>query len=338
MSQHRNNNFNLLRFIFATMVVVAHAPQLLDNGHERDLLFRFGHTMDLGQLAVDFFFILSGHLIVQSWKSDPSIRHFLVKRVRRIFPGFLVASIFCAFVVGPIAASSARDYFAAFSLDQFALGAVLLQKPVTPPVFAGTSLQLNGSMWTIAPEFICYLAVLTLGLLGFIKHRRLWALATAIVVAAFVVQRFEIHTWLPDYWLRFAGCFTMGGLFFLYKEKIPKSDALALFACAFLAICQFSWRLSEIAVLLAAPYLIFHLAEKQWRSVLGFNKLPDVSYGIYLYSFPIQALLAWWYPHASPWALLPIAMIAATLAGTLSWYAVEQPMLRRKRVKIVQAT
>ncbi|MFL6706769.1 MAG: acyltransferase family protein, partial [Massilia sp.] len=273
-----SNNFNLLRFIFATMVIVAHAPQLFDNNHERDLLFRLGHSMDLGQLAVDLFFILSGFLIVKSWQSNPSITSFLSKRIRRIYPGFVAASLFCAFIVGPIAASNSADYFANFSFGKFALGTALLQKPVTPPVFPGTELQLNGSMWTIAPEFTCYLAVLGLGLLGFVRDRRLWACCTALVVTMFAIQRFELAVWLPDYWLRFAGCFMSGGVIFLFREKIPRSDGLAMFAALAIVACQFSWRLSELVVMVAAPFLIIHLGQKHWQPIAGFNKMPDVSY------------------------------------------------------------
>ncbi len=333
MTIRHANNFNLLRFIFATMVIVAHAPQLFDNNHERDLLYRMGHSMDLGQLAVDLFFILSGFLIVKSWRTDPSITSFLSKRVRRIYPGFVAASLFCALIVGPIAAANPADYFANFSFSKFAIGTAFLQKPITPPVFPGTELQLNGSMWTIAPEFACYLAVLLLGLLGCVGDRRRWAVATALVVTLFAVQRFQIAIWLPDYWLRFAGCFMSGGVFFLFREKIPQSHRLAICAAVAIFICQFSWRLSELVVMLAAPYLVFHLGQKQWKHVAGFNKLPDISYGIYLYSFPIQALLTWWYPHTSPWLLLPVEIMGAIIAGLFSWYLVEKPLLHRTLVR-----
>jgi peptidoglycan/LPS O-acetylase OafA/YrhL len=337
LQNDRHNNFNLLRFVFAMLVVIAHAPQITDGNRDREPLFRLTQSMDLGQVAVDFFFILSGFLIVQSWKNAPDAAFFLEKRVRRIFPGFLVASLFCAVVVGPLLAPGVGRYFANFNVPDFLVAAFTLQKPVTPPLFTGSHHQLNGSMWTIAPEFACYLSVIALGLIGAVKNRHCWGAIAIIVIAAYIAQRFGIALSMPDFMLRLGACFAIGGCYFLYADKIRLNGKIAAAAGLLLAGCMFSWRLSEIAVVFAGSYILFYLGQKKSPRTLAFNSLPDVSYGVYLYSFPIQTLIAWHFTAISPWVLLPISAALSIVAGTVSWYLIEKPLLRLGRPKAERA-
>jgi peptidoglycan/LPS O-acetylase OafA/YrhL len=84
-----------LRIVFATLVLLSHAPEITDGNASRELFHRFtGSPMTFGTLGVDGFFILSGYLIVQSWLGDPELINFLRKRVLRIVPGYLVAVVF----------------------------------------------------------------------------------------------------------------------------------------------------------------------------------------------------------------------------------------------------
>src|ERR1700740_34366 len=90
----RNHQFDLLRIIFATLVLLSHAPEITDGNASRELFHRFtGAPMTFGTLGVDGCFILSGYLIVQSWLGDPELINFLRKRVLRIVPGYLVAVV-----------------------------------------------------------------------------------------------------------------------------------------------------------------------------------------------------------------------------------------------------
>ncbi|TGD80279.1 acyltransferase family protein [Hymenobacter wooponensis] len=50
---------------------------------------------------MDGFFLLSGYLIVKSWDGKPDWRDFFEKRIRRIYPGFIVASLLSVFVLAP---------------------------------------------------------------------------------------------------------------------------------------------------------------------------------------------------------------------------------------------
>lgn len=73
----RTNNFNLLRLIFAVLVLLAHSPEIVDGNRDRELLTMLGGILSFGELAVDGFFLLSGYLIMQSWNNHPHALPFL---------------------------------------------------------------------------------------------------------------------------------------------------------------------------------------------------------------------------------------------------------------------
>ncbi len=96
------DNFKLLRLVFASLVIVSHAPEYLYGNDDHELLYRFSHNLKLGQLAVAGFFLISGYLITSSYFDSHSVWFYLRKRVLRIYPGFLIATLICLFVVAPI--------------------------------------------------------------------------------------------------------------------------------------------------------------------------------------------------------------------------------------------
>lgn len=332
--QKRNNNFNLLRLILALLVILAHSPELIDGNRSRELLSRIFHTVSFGDLAVDGFFVLSGYLIVQSWENAPRVLDFLRSRILRIYPAFIVATLVCIFIVGPLAADPA-SYFSHLWVSGLIKGTVLLQSPALPPIFAGTHYPVaNGAMWTISYEFLCYLGVLLLGILGVNKRRILWAILALLVSAVFFLRHFsnfhDIQA-LSHPMIRLGSFYLVGGLFYLFRDNVIFGGKIAIVAAMALLIGMFSFTLSQIALLVAGSYLLFYVAFKPIAALAGFNNLPDVSYGVYLYGWPVQKLLLWYEPGMSPWVLAPISAILAIVCGTFSWYVVEKPFLKFKR-------
>src|SRR4051794_9570955 len=101
---YRNNNIGLLRLLFAGMVVLSHSPELIDGNRSREILTRAFGTLSFGEVGVDGFFIISGYLVTKSYLTS-SLLDFLVKRVARILPAFVVATIVSIAIFGPIANS-----------------------------------------------------------------------------------------------------------------------------------------------------------------------------------------------------------------------------------------
>lgn len=336
---NRTNNFNFLRLVFASLVIFSHTFQLIDGNRSREPLSILFGTLTFGQLAVDGFFLLSGYLIVQSWESRPNFFLFLTKRVLRIYPGFIVATLICAFVVGPLGADPIA-YFAKLNMKSQFIGLPRLWGPITPPVFAGQPYpSVNGSLWTIPYEFMCYLAVLALGMIGLIKHKVGWLFITAMLFIALFLNRLGIHSSLYGHridfgtwseYVRLSMFFFAGGSFYVVKKNIVfPTWAEALF-CMILFLAMFGNATAEIALAGLGGYLMFRFAFAPIPQLRPFQTLPDVSYGLYLYGWPIQKLLIWHFPGLSAISVIIFSLLGGMFAGLLSWYAVEKPFLRLK--------
>jgi peptidoglycan/LPS O-acetylase OafA/YrhL len=325
-------------------VILSHSVGLSEGSRSNEPLTRIFHTLTLAELAVDGFFVLSGFLIIQSWQYCPSFIAFFQKRVLRIYPGFVVASIFSALVVGPLGATG-EGYFSHFDFPRFVTGILLLQMPATPPVFSGSAHQLvNGSLWTISYEFRCYLIVALLGVAGLFKWRHLWlaliALAFAIVAIIFYLPSSVIEDIsfpgsnlvigsLPEF-ARFLLFFGAGGCFYLYREYSPCMTKWSLAALPVSLLCMFQMTLAHLALATIGSALLFWFAFTRFSILNWFKAHSDISYGVYLYGWPMQKLLLWQFPFLAPVSVFFPACALSALCGLLSWRLVEAPFLRLK--------
>lgn len=333
-------NFDSLRLLFAIFVIFSHSFELVRVADPVQALIR---TTSLGQLGVDGFFLISGYLITGSWMSDPSIGRFLARRVLRLYPAFIVASFFSVLVVGPLGADAAQ-YFRELELGRFLRGVLALQEPHTPRVFAGTSIEsVNGAMWTISFEFRCYLLAIVCGLVGLFK-RRIALLAGAVIVGVAICVTVPL-TGAIDYqhmifglkalrisdsmeW--FVALFLTGSCFYVFRDRIRYTFVRWLVACGALAASLLYPDLVRPGVLLAGAYVIFGAASVQLPLRPGRRAHVDLSYGLYLYGWPVQKLLSWYWPAITPWVLFAFTLPVCAALASVSWRLIEQPALRLK--------
>jgi peptidoglycan/LPS O-acetylase OafA/YrhL len=335
-SASRANNFGSLRLLFAALVVVAHSPEIIDGNRSRELLTQIFGTLSFGGLAVDGFFLVSGYLITQSAVNSRDLLSYLSKRVRRIYPGFIAASLFCILVVAPLAGGD----LSAISPGQTLRRLLALATPVVPGSFAGLPYpSLNGSMWTIIYEFKCYLLVALLAWCGVLGRRNLYLAFFAGLAALYAVRSF-----LPEAgplgfalgnvqeMIRLAFAFAYGGLFYLYTDRIVLSHRGAGLSALLLLPALFSPVLAGPASILLGGYLTFWFAfAVRPNAVSLLTNRTDPSYGLYLYAWPVQALLIAHVPGISPWSVTGITLVIAGLLGVLSWHLIERPFLRSNR-------
>ena len=337
----RNHQFDLLRIIFAVLVLLSHAPELTDGNRSRELLSRLTRSqMSFGELAVAGFFLLSGFLIVQSWQHAPVLTDFLRKRVLRIVPGYVVAALLSTLVVG-IVAPGIPHFFLHLG-KPFIKSMIGLDTLYTPLVYPGEKVQppVNGSLWTISYEFRCYLLVAVMGVLLLLRRPIYWIAATVLLLIPTIVPAVEAHlqwhrglflTGEPKNDFRLIPIFFIGGCFFLLRDRIPYRPSLA--AAALLAPVLADLYLPTffpLAVYIFGGYLLFYLGRIPLHALDWMRRVPDVSYGIYLYGWPVQCLWIWFF-HGSPWINFAASTILCFGLGWLSWHFVERPMLKFKR-------
>lgn len=306
--------FDYLRLI-AAILVIAHHARVLNGAPPRV----FGSGLDLGALGVGVFFVISGYLVAGSWARAPRLSSFLAKRALRIFPGLLVALLLTAFVLGPLVTTlSVDDYLRAPEVYGYVLGNLSLYGVTyaLPGVFLAAPVAgiVNGSLWTLRLEFTAYLGLALLAPLRRALPPALESLAAIAAVAAIALHAAGLDG--RDDLFRIAYLAALNGFLFLAGASLQANGTRPR-AWAAIAALVF---LATPAWFLALPLAVVRLGE------LKPPKLPaDLSYGLYIYSFPLQQWLA------TQHQLSLATSLAATLPlAALSWFLVEKPALRLK--------
>ena len=344
VSEGRDNNFDFLRFLLAVFVLFYHCYPILyglNAPHHGPVETVAGIC---GGMAVPFFFVISGFLVTRSWLADPRPSDFLQKRVLRIYPGFLAASLFCALVVGPLGAADSAAYWHQFQPVKFARWALVLVGPYIPTIFVSLPMStgVNGSFWTLRYEGYCYLLVLALGLLRLFQRRPALLAVFLVLYALREAQTLTGRVFFPDrelhllgnisYWSSLLLYFLAGMLAFLYRDMIPYSRPVFLTCLGILLLCGLGLGHLEVGLPVCGSYVLLCLAFWRRLGLQRFARYGDFSYGLYLYAFPIQQLLVLYGgPRLTILTLFLSAFLLALCIAVLSWYGVERPCLRLKR-------
>jgi len=340
----RSNGIGALRLFFASLVIVSHSPEMLDGSLRREPLFNLFGTLSSGDLAVDAFFLISGYLIAASFAASTSVVSYFRKRVLRIYPAFVVCSLLCVFLVAPLAGA---DLGALRPAEWGRLGyrLLMLKSPEVAGAFQGLPYPaLNGSAWTISYEFRCYILAAALGLAGLYRRGGRWAflgLTVAMVavnlVLALAAPGLKAPDWLvatfgePHQQARLTTAFMIGACFWLFNGELALRLRYAVAAALALVGLMFVPALAETALFLLGGYVLFWIAFKAtWKPLHTINAKDDVSYGVYLYAWPIGALLIWFWRDIPPPLLALLTFLGALACGLASWLAVEKPAMRWK--------
>jgi peptidoglycan/LPS O-acetylase OafA/YrhL len=328
----RANALNAIRLVLALFVIVWHSFPLSGNVVPFAPLRQF-----LGETAVDGFFAVSGFLIVGSWIRNPQWGRYLLARALRIFPAFWVCLIVTAFVIAPLATMVVTGLSYAGTLSLENLGYVLKNAGlrILQPGIDGTPVGVpfteawNGSLWTLWWEFLCYLGVLALGLLRLFRYRWLIPALFGVATLALIPTAYgPVDNFLAESGVRFAVVFLAGATLRAYAHRIPLTWPLVGIAAVMALATMF---LPDYRLLGALPlgYAVFGIGALIKTPRLQFTQ--DLSYGTYIYAFPVQQLLAslrvyeW---GLATYIVLSTAVTLALAAG--SWFLIERNALRLK--------
>ena len=348
-ADHRLNNFDFLRFVFASLVLFYHSfPLLLGVGH-RHPYFGEGFATLAGGSSVDFFFVISGFLVSASWMRTPRFRPYITKRVLRIYPAFILAMVFCAFAAGPLGTDSVPLYWHHFKIPKALFYLFLLPADVVGPDMALMFTHqpfpqvIDGSCWTLRCEFTMYLLVALLGAVGLYRLRQgkgmllvfglFYCLYAGAQISGHSLFSAKPIPWIgnPNDWLRLSIFFLSGMTFYHYRSYLPVSRKLFAVSIAALMAASFKPQWFSALMPVFGTYTLFFIALSPVIKLHNFARYGDFSYGMYLYAFPIQQLLIRYFaPELNPYLLTLAGFPLSLLCAAISWHCVEKPSLMRK--------
>ncbi|WED41863.1 acyltransferase family protein [Legionella cardiaca] len=326
----RNNSFDLIRHFAALLVLYSHQHALL-------LLPEpiFLHWDTLGTTAVILFFSISGYFMPGSFTRAGNFTNYLFRRCRRIFPGLIVCSFMMCYLIGGIfTTESSLEYLLSPStLITSLLYCIFLHKQI-PGVFSDFLYKnaINGSLWTLPIEFAYYIllgAVLSLAntwrivlLLFVVLVFTNLALTFTKIGTLFYVNVFHIH-----YIALYGIAFTTGSLMaMLQKYWLPFKHYLLFIALISLFNFQGHLLMSLFGTLSLSIIIIVTGISFQDKWIKG---RFDLSYGIYIYAFPIQQVVINLISQ-NFWLSMSISISFTLLIAFLSYKFVEKPFLYNK--------
>lgn len=190
----------------------------------------------------------------------------------------------------------------------------------------------NGSLWSLFFEFMAYCGAAVLLTLAVARRHARYVVPAVYGLSAFGVWWAfgpgEVTTSLFLLSVKMAAYFLAGMALYFWADRIPVDGRLALLAVVAATLC---WMFDVMDVLGAIPlaYILLWLGAvvpPRWA------QRHDVSYGIYIYAFPVQTLLEWFLPSLSVPAHVVLAMVLVTPLAWASWLLIERPAMRLKHV------
>ena len=353
----RSAGFDLVRLILAFLVLVSHTFPLGGFGTE-PMSPLAPRALTLGGFAVGGFFALSGLLVGRSALSRRS-GQFAKARFARLMPALWVAILVSAFVVGLIGWLHQHHDFAAYWTFRpdgpFAYVGRAITLPVSfshgiYDVFAndtpfgaatGGGSFINGSLWTLPYEVRCYLVI---GLVAVIARRYggrrtitiAWLVSFALAVG--YAKRVDLTSFLVSPYAdrqlaAFLFVFLSGTLVAVWAHKIRLFGwvpvaALVLAVIAGRSSAFLAEHISQATMALVLPPLAALVASAA-RLLRG----VDLSYGLYLYAWPMQQLVAMFHWASRPATFIAVSTALAGSCAAVSWFAIERPamaMVRRR--------
>lgn len=170
----RINNFDVLRYFAAVLVIYSHSYPLTGKSIEPLALLSKGQWT-FGGVAVAIFFVISGFLVSNSFERS-TVLQYTVNRFLRIFPGLFMAVLLSVFVLGPLFTSlEISEYFSNNLTYSYLNNSLLLSVQYVLPGMFETNLYpnaVNGSIWTIPYEILGYILVAIIGYYGLLKKKK----------------------------------------------------------------------------------------------------------------------------------------------------------------------
>ena len=338
-----NNNFDFLRHFAAFIVLYGHSFDLCGEVWHKN--FYSINGVNYTTLALIIFFSISGYLITSSYQNSSNIFTYLKKRCLRLFPALWVNIILIwLFLFLFVREVSVHEFFSdKNSWLYFASLTIIKTHTYIDTIFAQNPYahSINGSLWTLAYEFYFYLLVPLLSLLYFYKSR--WAYLILIIVLFVLYVYLNEHTvkyGIPIIGLNLLNFSAFGFYFFfcgwiyLFANHFTKKlkEVSILFIISILIVIFFE-RFDLFYLIF--PIFIINIGTASWPFINRIGNYGDISYGLYIYAFPIQQSIMYFNGGSiNPFILVLLTLLFTTPIALLSWVFIEKKALKLKNKKL----
>lgn len=287
----RSNNLNLVKFIAALLVIISHAYPLCKGAEYNDILSDLSrNSIAFGSLAVAIFFMSSGFFVTKSLLKSKDSKKYLHNRFIRIFPPLWFTLLVCILVCGLFFSTyNLGKYFLSIDFLKYCLNFILIPIHNLPGVFMNNIYPgvVNGPLWTLPIEFVCYLVLLLAYKLNLVNKKSYKYVALLFIVAFVGINLIplSIKGYIQPCFLFFWGSF-----YWIYRDKITMNNTyflISLVAFVLLIVLGYGHAASFLFVPYLTLYIAFCLPQCNNRLAL----LGNLSYDIYLCGWPIQQMV-----------------------------------------------
>lgn len=330
-----DNFFTPLRLIFASLVVLGHAfvIALRDASMEPRVLYHYTFSY----LAVNLFFIASGFLVTKSMVYRGDTPSFISARALRIFPALIVHVLFVMIVIGPLATKAPLAEFFSdpdWYLQPLKVLTFFETNMTMPRIFETNDEQLGSApLWTLRFEVLAYIGTLAVFSLGLLRKKWMVLLQFILPSIGWIIGDslglFEAMPASIENLFRFGIAYGLGAAIYAYRDRVNFSW-LVLGTLALASYLLRETAVVEVIVNTLLAWLVFRIAYMRLPRFNWMQRIPDLSYGIYIYHWCVLQMLFYWLPNLSVFELFALAFPPTVGLAALSWYIVEKPALRSK--------
>ncbi|MBB4041501.1 peptidoglycan/LPS O-acetylase OafA/YrhL [Microvirga flocculans] len=336
--EEKSNNFDLLRLGAALLVLFSHSYPLSGTNFEPIYYYLGGYDTG-GGWAVSAFFIISGFLVTQSLMRR-SLSSYIAARVLRVFPALAVVILLQTFALGPLLTKlPLEDYFnSPRTYAHLQKISVFFGSSYLPGVFSENPLRsVNGSLWTLSIEVFFYGVLPCLALMGLLGRSVIVMIVALIVFYAIAVENYglgwnnqggKIFPSVPMYSALKQGIFFLSGAaLWIFRDRIKINVVIFMMSIFILFVIRNNQN-KQYFLFFALPYIVIYLALVRPIHLPGHGKVGDISYGVYIYAFPVQQLIiASLGRDIGPIILTAIATPITLIFAVFSWIYIEKPAL-----------
>lgn len=335
----RSNNFTFIHLLGALLVILGHMFYIAGS---TPITFCDNGVQTIGCKMI---FVLSGYLVTKSWLSDPHPGRFFTKRVLKIFPSLIAVVLLSVFVLGPIMTNlTMGEYFSNSNTWNYLFNIILSPRYNLPGVFAQVPYVnvVNGSLWTIPVEILCYLLVPLFYLINR-KHHYVNGVVFIFFAIIVILRPYVLNNPIIFYGTNLLDVcelgvyFMLGNIFALVDKKNIYNLQLSIIILLVLAFIPIPYQVKNFLLIPVLTYFVLSFGNTPNALFQNVLKKYNVNYGLYLYGFPIQQiviqLLGKYNLHVL--LLFLISLVPIVLFGFLNFIAIEKPIskLQKKLLK-----